>query len=228
MVPHNFLGIIENVVIKTDGPARQFLCGIRLLQDETRIHHVWVANCKKGISLEGHCNSTSITESLFWDNDFGIDIRGGASIRIQNNTFGNNSNAGIYVETNASTGATAIFGLVISGNEMEGNGVGGTAKVLVNNSIYIKNNFHTPTDRLHDLVRGITISDNYLNLEGSKISINGRPLQTPYKIPVGVSQVSEITFNRNVYKANDFNNPNLLKIYTEGLTTDGTIPIPHE
>jgi hypothetical protein len=207
--------ILENVEIRTDG-AVQFSYGIRLLQDETRIHNIYVGDCNCGIALEGHCNSTSITESQIWRCLNGIYVIGGACVRIQNNTFGMNTQAGIRAATNV--GTNAIWALVITGNEMEGNGISADKKTFYHNNIWIQNTLHTPVNRYCDYVRGVTISDNYFNLQECKK--NGVFLTSPYDIS-NTEQQKEITFNRNVYQVNSTASPSVL---TEGLTV-GKLPV---
>lgn len=150
-----------------------------------------------GVFLNGPSDATTISESKFMGCDYGIYVNGGVGNRILNNTIGDCRITGIYV---TSTSSVYNMGLLISGNEMEGNGAthtpipggyGTTKSNFQHNEIWI-------VRTAPSIARGITILGNQFNLTGMK-DISGNVLISPYDISDPV-QVAECTFNRNIYQ----------------------------
>jgi parallel beta-helix repeat protein len=150
-----------------------------------------------GVYLSGPADATTISESKFMGCDYGIYVSGGAGNRIMNNTIGTCRVTGIYVTT---TSSVFNMGLIISGNEMEGNGA--THTRISGSYETTKSNFqHNEiwiARSAPSIARGITIIGNYFNLTGMKDSTEDT-LRSPYDISDPV-QLSECTFNRNIYQ----------------------------
>lgn len=213
--------IVENVLIQADNGIG-YDYGIVLAQDEARIYNVTIHRCDNGILMLGHPNATTISDSWFMFNNTGIVVAGGAGVRILNNTFGTNAVAAIQVQTNSPHhSSAAIWALEISGNELEGNGAGTTGGAFRQNSIWFDNLL--AGSQHQDYAKGVTISNNYFNLE-RMVNGSGVSLSSPYNIS-NVNQQKEITFSRNVYQAGNGGTPNVpYRVLSEGLTI-GQIPV---
>jgi hypothetical protein len=207
--------IVENVMIQAqNGIGYEY--GIVLAQDEARVYNTTISSCGNGILIFGHPNATTISDSWFLNNSIGIYVGGGAGIRILNNTFGTNSIAAIQVATNSPHHPTAsIWVLEISGNEIEGCGAGQTGTAFQHNAIWFENRLIGLPQS--DYAKGVTISNNYFNMEGL---VNGSEvsLSSPYDIS-NSGQQKEITFNRNIYQIGNGGNPKVAyAVVSEGMT----------
>lgn len=176
---------------------------IRNLCDEVRIYNSFFKCADTAIVMDGSTNSTTICDNIFWDSKIHIYVHGGSGSRIINNTMGNATVTGIKIYTASSDIQWRNLSLLISANEMEGNGAEynsstNTHSNFQHNEIWIVN--ENP-----GRARGLTISNNYFNLHGMKDIFN-YALYTPYDVYNATQdQIREITFHNNTYSDYDAN-----------------------
>lgn len=183
----------------------RFTAGIAIRRpcDEVRIYYCFFKEVDTAIVMDGNTNSTTICDNFLCDSRIHIYAHGGAGSRIINNTMGNATITGIKIFNSSSDAQWINQSLLISANEMEGNGAeyDWATKTHYNfkhNEIWIEN--ENPGK-----ARGLTISNNYFNLAGMRDSLNN-VLYTPYDVYNATQdQIREITFHNNVYTDYDAN-----------------------